>query len=96
MNNIYKNLTKNYVNGNLSKNISRSLYAGVRFDETLASWRSAQSGEAKNIQWCRGSATVRTTVILAPASRTYKKPATWIYNPEDVEYERSKICLKNV
>ena len=78
-------------------NVLRNLYVGIRYNETLASWRSAQSREeARNIQWCQNNPTVRTNIILSPALQIYKKQATWMSFPEYTEYERSTVCLKKV
>ena len=93
---ILKEFTNNdRFNGtNMPEKIVRSLYVGIRYNETLASWQTAQGGEeTQNIQWCKGSPTVRTNVLLTPAS-IYQKTAKWISTPAYAEYPQSTVCVK--
>ena len=102
---ILMNLVKNdRVNGtNLSDNLARSLYVGIRYNETLTSWRHAQTRtEAQNIPWCPNNPTIRTNILLTHGSHGYRATGytdmypTWQSNPDYVAYLKSTICVKQV
>ena len=89
---------------NLSGSLARSLYVGIRYNETLISWRHAETGaEAQNIPWCPNNPSVRTNILLTHGSasatgyteRSQKRP-TWQSYPDYVEYLESTVCVKQV
>ena len=75
----------------------RSLYVGVRFNESLATWRYGQTGlEAKNIPWCPNNPTVRTNIFLTHGSKIYRKGPKWQSNADYVEFLESTVCVQKV